>query len=103
MTTSPNLEDLSDQALVAELERRGHAVSLWTAEDFAGPIREDGDLQGRDEDFVESAAAQLRFRAQDGLTDILGQRGNDYLSDRWSELRNEVIAVVDFVPGGPSA
>lgn len=103
MTASSNLESLPDQALIAELERRGHVLSVWTPEDFAGPIREDNDLQDRDESFIEGAAAQLGFRIQEGLRDILGQRGNDYLTDRWSELRSEVVAVVDHVPGGPSA
>lgn len=92
------LKDFSDQDLINELQKRGLVPVVWNHEDAAGPILDDEAAEDLDEAQVEKAARLLLARAEEGLNDILGERGNNYLADRWSELSDEILAEVRAAP-----
>ncbi len=99
MSANPTLSEASVDELLDELRRRPHVVpSVWTLADAAGPVDEDEELDHLSDEQRDAAAAKLLERSGRRLEDALGQRGNEYLADRWSELRDEILAEVAAAP-----
>lgn len=91
-----NLENVSDEDLVAELMRRKTIISsIWNIEvDFRPLIEEDADCDDLSDDQIGEAAKILFEECSGGLEDVLGQRGNSYTSDRWYDLKEDILAKV---------
>jgi hypothetical protein len=79
--------------LMAELERRGGVCcSNWTVEDARPVVEHDEECGGLSEAEVDEIAARFLAVASGGLRDILAERGNGYLADRWELERKRLLA-----------
>lgn len=95
MAGEVTLSGATDEQLIGEiLRRQGLAASIWNVEDALGAIRGDEDLEGKTDEELRPLALAFLMRIASGLQDVLGERGNDYLSDRWFDLRDKIAAEV---------
>lgn len=99
MADDVNLASATDGQLIEELLRRqGLAASIWTVEDALSAMRGDEDLEGKDDEELKPVALAFLAKVSSGLRDVLGERGNDYLSDRWFDLRERIMAETGGAP-----
>lgn len=86
------LKEFSDQDLLGELRRRGHVLSVWSAEDAKSAIEESEEAAGLDEAALQEAAEALLDLGGRQLEDILGSRGNEALSDFWAMFKDDILS-----------
>lgn len=94
---SKTLTEASIDELVAELHNRGHAqavVSVWTKEDTRTAIDQDDDLPDLTPEQMDLLASNFLEHLGGKLTDILGQRGNEFIDDMWAMERSTLLADV---------
>lgn len=90
--TALDLSNVSTDALLDELLKRpGMVSSIWSVEDVREIVAEDEECEILDDAQLEAVCTQFLSRAARGLSDVLGQRGNDYLSDHWASNRSEIL------------
>jgi len=78
------LAGIPTEDLVAEIMHRADVIpSIWNLDDAKQLIVDDADCGDLTDAQAEEAARMFTSGVRDGMEDILGQRGNDYLSDRW--------------------
>lgn len=91
--TTP-LADVPTQDLIDELMRRpGIVASIWTTEDVT-PFLNDDDAEDRadlTDEQIEQIATAFLDNVNKDLQEVLASRGNDFLSDRWTLDREELI------------
>lgn len=92
------LKDATEQELLAEMERRGIVASTWNKEDAKHPIRDDADAEDLSDEQLEKASELFLERAAEALRDIVGGRGNDFLTDKWNLEKEEILAEVRGAP-----
>lgn len=91
------LTNASNEELLAELRSRpGLYLSVWTTEDALQAVADDGDeaVEDLDEGVKADLAEALLADAGNAMDDVLGQRGNDCLSDRWRANKDAIMARV---------
>ena len=93
-----DLNDATDAEILDEIRARGIVASIWSKADTTSPIEDDEDAADLSDEQLDRAAQLFLEGAEGGLTDILGQRGNDYLSDKWAELKDEILSAVRGAP-----
>lgn len=86
------MQQLPASTLTQALRHQGHAVSLWTGFDAAAVINADVDTSDLSEDDVERLAHALMEQAASRLQDDVTCRGNESLSQLWSECKSQLIA-----------
>lgn len=101
MTAKTDLTDVPDDRLLEELRNRGLVLSVWNAEDVLSALEEDDDVQGLSDEQKQAAASEALFRLSGSLSDVLGARGNEHISDGWHLVKEEVLAEVltEAAPG----
>lgn len=93
-----DLKDVPESDLVAELTRRGIVPVIWNVEDARTSMANGEGAELLSDDEFDRAGRTLLERASEGLRDVLGQRGNEYLDERWAALAPEIIAEVRGAP-----
>lgn len=91
-------EGITDDELLTEIRSRGMVPSVWNVEDVDSLIEEDDAAADLTPEQAKQAAQLFLDRVGSGLEDILGERGNSYLTDRWDEIGAEVISAVTSAP-----
>jgi len=81
---------LSDQQLMDELSRRGYVLSAWCVGDLAF-LDEDDDTEHLSDDQLHALKQDALAEAGRGLAEVLGGRGNEYLSDWWEQNKAEIL------------
>jgi len=95
MSDQPNLTDVSDDLLMAELRNRGYVLSIWSKEDVVSLVEDDEDCADLTDEQVQEAAQLALDEMGSGLEEVLGSRGNDYTLDRWeSDVKDTVLAAI---------
>ena len=90
--TALDLSTVSTDALLDELLKRpGLVSSIWNVEDVREIVAGGEECEILDDAQVEAVCAEFLGHAARGLTDVLGQRGNDFLSDYWASNRSEIL------------
>lgn len=89
--------------LVTILRRRGLVPSVFGPDDVEADIENDPDTADFSDEEKWTLQCELFGLAAKGLDERLSEKGNDYLSDRWAEHREDLIAeVVAARPPAPS-
>lgn len=90
------LSNATDEQLIEEMMRRRETLvaSIWTSEDTRPIIEEDDECAHLTDDQKNDVAQEFLAYARRELQDALGNRGNDFLSDRWAIDSEEIIAKV---------
>ena len=89
------LSAFSDGDLLSELRSRGFVLSAWSAEDGEGPVEEE--FPDATDERKKALATALVSLAGKGMEDILGQRGNEHLSDYMAMNTEEVSDAADEI------
>lgn len=87
-------QDTSNAELLQALRESDPAVCAWSIEDVLSLVENDPATQGFSDEQIQALAQSFGERASAGLEDILAKRGNDYLGDRWDNLRASILAEV---------
>ncbi len=85
------LERLSDQQLLGELAARGLVVSSWSTEDMSFMDDDESTLELDDGQLERLKTAVLEGCGR-GLQEVLGDRGNNFLSEWWEQNKAEMIS-----------
>jgi hypothetical protein len=88
------LEGVESYELINLLRRRGLVPCVFGPDDAEADIENDADACDFSDEEKAVLMNGLLARSAHRLEDVLSQKGNDYLSDRWQEFRVDLIAEV---------
>ena len=89
-----DLSGVDTLTLTNELERRRVISSVWTIEDVRSAIEDDEAVQDLDNEQFEAVINEMFDDMSSGLQDILGERGNAYISEIWDFRGESILARV---------
>lgn len=89
-----DLSAVSIEDLKNELRSRSMVLSIWAQEDVVSLIEEDEACADFTEEQVEQAAILALDEMGRDLEEHLGSKGNEFTSDRWAVIREQIIAQV---------
>lgn len=85
------LAGFTDEQLINELRRRRLVVSTWSPEDLSFLDDEEG-LEHLSAEELDAFKPAIFDRVSDGLYDILTNRGNTHLEDKWRIESDAIMA-----------
>lgn len=93
MSAADILDEFDDDELLEELIRRKRTLipSIWNIEDFRPVIEENEDCADFTADQVDTVLETFMTQASAPLQDILGERGNEFISDFWDLHKDDLI------------
>lgn len=89
------LKDIPTDDLIAELRRRpGIVPSIWNTEDVSSLIEDEPACAALTEE--QGDALAVAFLESNGrfLENVLAERGNDFLADRWDIEKERLISEI---------
>lgn len=96
------LLNATPEQLIEALRAHGYVVSAWNKEDVFTLVDEDPAFEHLSMADTEEASRCALDEMEDGLKEVLGQRGNDYTAERWeNDVRDTILK--QFGANGPKA
>lgn len=105
------LDGFTNMQLLDELRHRGMVISAWDPADIDF-IAEDEELEAFSDEQIKAMQPEIFGMLTPGLEDVLSERGNSFLSDKWTlesagivqllqsaQLAPTLTAVKDLKPG----
>jgi hypothetical protein len=96
------LLNATPEQLIEALRANGYVVSAWYMEDLFPKVDEDPAFEHLSMADTEEAARSALDELETGLVEVLAQRGNDYIDERWENDVKETI-LKQFGAASPKA
>lgn len=95
MSDAAILKDVPTDELIAELRRRpGIVPSIWSTEDVTSLIEDEPDCAHLTEQQAEKLAIVFLETSGRALEDVLAERGNGFLADRWDDHKEHLLSEI---------